>query len=155
MNSEYQQRLEAEIERELKELPELTAPSTLVSRVVAAIEERAHLPWYRQPWQTWPRALRAASLVVLLALFGGLCFAGWELSHSGSDLVTQRFGGWLSGLGAMWNALSALVGAVGLVFKQLGPSFLIGYLAALAFGCATCLGLGTLCMRLALAGRWK
>ena len=61
MNSEYEKRLEAEIERELKGLPELTAPGTLVSRVMAAIEQRADRPWYRQPWQAWPVALRAAA----------------------------------------------------------------------------------------------
>src|SRR5258705_4824538 len=82
MNLEYEKRLENEIHRELKKLPELIAPRTLISRVMAAIEARLRLPWYRQSWQVWPLPLRAVSLVILLALFGGLFFRGLKFSHA-------------------------------------------------------------------------
>src|SRR2546421_1198130 len=129
MNLDYEKQLEAEIDRQLKGLPPLTAPPTLASRVMAAIETRTASPWFANAWTAWPFALRTASLVTLLALFGGLSFAAWQLSHTGSDLVTRRFGGGLSLLGGIWDVLSALVGAVALVFRNLSPMFLIGYLA--------------------------
>jgi hypothetical protein len=153
MNLDYEKQLEAEIDRQLKALPPLTAPPTLASRVMAGLETRTARPWFSRAWPAWPFALRTASLMTLLALFGGLTFAGWQLSHTGSDLVTRRFGGDLSLLGAIWDVLSALVGAVAVLFKNLSPMFLIGYLAALTFGYVMCLGIGTLGMKVALARR--
>ena len=151
MNVEYEKQLETEIDRELKALPPLTAPSTLTSRVMAAVAKPGVVAWYQRPWPAWPLALRAASLLTLLALFGGLSFAGWELSHTGSELVTQRFAGGLSMLGALWEVLSALVGAVVLISKNISPIYLLGYLAVLICGYLMCVGLGTLGMRVALA----
>ena len=154
MSSEYEKRLEGEIERELRRLPELIAPRSLILRVMAAIENRLRLPWYRQSWQVWPLALRAVSLVILLALFGGLCFATWKLSHTESfALAMQRPLSWLSGLGAIWHAVNVVLGGLTLAVKQLGTAVIIGCLAALALGYAMCVGLGTVYLRLALARR--
>jgi len=72
MNSDYEKRLEAEIDRELKALPELRAPTTLLVRVRSAVAQRAAVPWYRQSWQMWPMIWRVTAMAVLLASFGGL-----------------------------------------------------------------------------------
>ena len=154
MKPEYEKELEAEIDRELKGLPELPAPDTLASRVMLAIESRAKVAWYRQPWQMWPAALRMGSLVLLLALFGGLCFAGWRLAQGEAFIgATREFGRWLSGVSALENTLNVLLGAVVLAVKQLGTGFIVAALAALAIGYAICLGLGTVCVRIAFARR--
>jgi hypothetical protein len=154
MNPEYEKELEAEIDRELKGLPELPAPHTLASRVRLAVEGRGKVGWYRQPWQRWPTALRMGSLVLLLALFGGLCFAGGRLAQGGAFLgATQKLGPWLSGLSALGNAVGVLLGAVVLAVKQLGTGIIVAALAAVAVGYALCLGLGTVCARLAFARR--
>ena len=153
MNLEYEKQLEADIDRELKALPSLPAPLTLASRVMAAIEKRSALPWFRHPWFAWPIALRLASLMTLLALFGGLTFGAWAVFHSGSGVLPEKFGGGLSAVGALWEVAWVLLDAVARVVKQLGPLFLIAYVAILTFGSATCLGLGTLGMRVALARR--
>jgi hypothetical protein len=154
MKPEYDEELEAVIDRELKGLPELPAPDTLASRVMLAIESRAKVAWYRQPWQMWPAALRMGSLVLLLALFGGLCFAGWRLAQSEAFIgATHQLGRWLSGVSALGNTLSVLLGAMVLAVKQLGTGFLIAALTAVAVGYALCLGLGTVCVRIAFARR--
>ena len=154
MNPNYEKQLEAEIDRALKGLPELAAPRTLAPRVMRAIEQRAQAPWYRQSWQMWPAAVRAAALVLLLALFGAICFAGWELRQTGIVVAaTRQVGGWLSGVSTVWNTVSALLGAVVLVVKKLGIAFTVGCLAALALAYAMCFGLGTVYVRLALARR--
>ena len=59
MSQEYEKRLEAAIDRELKALQDLPAPRTLAPRIMAAIAARAPVPWYRQSWQMWPVPLRA------------------------------------------------------------------------------------------------
>src|ERR1700694_1069368 len=109
MNFDYQKRLETEIDRELKELPELSAPDTLAARVMAGIETRSAVPWYRQPWHAWPAPVRAFSFVIMLALFGGLVFASWLLYQApGTGLVMQKVGGWFSSLTVIWNEVGGL-----------------------------------------------
>ena len=66
MSAEYEKQLEAAIKRELKGLPDLPAPRTLMTRVLTAIENQSRLPWYRHPWQTWPVIGRAVAIVGLL-----------------------------------------------------------------------------------------
>ena len=154
MSLEYEKRLESEIDKELRALPELIAPHSLFLRVMAAIESRLNLPWYRQSWQGWPLALRAVSLVILLALFGGLCFATWKFSHTEAFAASmQRPMSWLSGLGAILHAVSVVLGGLVLAVKQLSTAVIIGCLVALGLGYAMCVGLGTVYLRLALSRR--
>jgi len=80
MNLDYEKNLEVEIDRELNALPEIAAPARLIARVMATIELRKALPWFRRAWHTWPGPLQAVFLVTMLALFGGICFGGWPLS---------------------------------------------------------------------------
>jgi hypothetical protein len=154
MQPEYERELEAEIDRELKGLQALSAPRTLAARVMSAIEGQAEMAWYRQPWQMWPAALRVGSLVVLLVLFGGLCLAGQRLAR-GEEFIgaAHRLGHWLSGASALGNAVSVLLNAGVLAVKQLGTGIIVAALVAVALGYAMCLGLGTVCVRLAFARR--
>jgi len=154
MNPDYDKQLESAISRELKALPEMAAPGGLANRVMAAIGQRARVPWYHRSWQTWPVILQAASLVVLLALFGGLCLAGWELSQAEvTTFALHRVGEWFSGFNVIGNIFNALAGAAVLVAKKLGTGFIVACLAAVGIGYAACIGLGTVCFRLAFAKR--
>jgi hypothetical protein len=154
MNSDYEKRLEAEIDRELRALPELQAPASLMVRVRSAIAQRTAVPWYRQSWQMWPMVWRVAAMAVLLASFGGLCFASWQLTRAaGFSLAMQEVGHVFSGLTAIWTALNALAGAGLVVMKHLGTGFIIATCAAVVFGYAICVGLGTAVVRLAFARR--
>ena len=154
MNPDYDKQLEAAISRELKALPELAAPGALANRVMAAIGQRARVSWYRRSWQTWPVALQAAALVVMLALFGGLCLGGWQLSQIGTaTLALHRVGEWFSGLNVIGNTFSVLVNAAVLVAKKLGTGFIVACLVAAGTGYAMCIGLGTVYFRLAFAKR--
>ena len=154
MNPEYEKQLEEAISRELKALPPLIAPATLISRVLGAIENRVALPWYRQSWPVWPLALRAASLLILLSMFGLLCFAGWKVSQAQSALAAMHaVAGWFSSASTLWNAMNALGAAAIVVANHLGTGFIIGCLVAAVIGYGLCVGLGTVYMRLALARR--
>jgi len=154
MNPEYEKQLEARIDRELKELGELPAPRAFASRVLGAIERRAALPWYRRSWQTWPAAWQWTSLAVLLVMFGGLCWGGWELTRSatvtaGAPEVAGRF----AGLGVFWRTLNALGSAVSVVVQGLGTGYIAGGVLALFLAYVSCIGLGTVYVRLAMARR--
>src|SRR3954468_14134709 len=154
MNLEYEKKLEAEIDRELKSLPEIPAPATLISRVMATIELRAALPWFRRAWHTWPDPLQGLFLVTMLALFGGICFGAWEVTHTTTfALAVHKVGGWFSGLAAIWTALNALAAAVLAILKQLNTAVVIAFMVAAALGYAIFLTLGTVYVRLAFAKR--
>jgi len=154
MNTDHDKQLEAQIDRELKALPLLPAPPTLAPRVMAAIAVRTAAPWYRRSWPTWPLALQAASMVVLLAAFAGICVGSWQFLHTPVVLsAASEVSGWISSLSAVWKAAAALVHAVVLGIKSLGVWVLAGCLVAVLFGYAACVGLGTIYFRLAFARR--
>jgi hypothetical protein len=60
--------LEKLIDRVCREQPALRAPSTLSARVIAEIERRAALPWWRQSFTHWPMPARAAFVAACAAL---------------------------------------------------------------------------------------
>ncbi len=150
MESDYNQRLERAVSRELRELPDLPAPDKLVSTVMATIQARSVLPWYRRSWPTWPLSLQTASLVLMLALFGGVCFAGWKFSHAESLVAAMRpVVEWFSAASLIWKTLSVLGGAMILFLKQLNTAFLIAGMAVAFFSYSACVGLGTAFFRYA------
>jgi hypothetical protein len=156
MYSDYEAKLEAEIELELQGLPELAAPATLVPRVMAALACAAAVRWYRRPWENWPLAARAAAFALLLAVFGGLCLGSRQaIQSAGFTLATGKLGELTSSFDTAQSALNAIAVACILAIRQLGTGFLVGLCAAVALGYALCLGLGTLCVRLAFARRWQ
>jgi hypothetical protein len=154
MNSDYERQLEAAVDRQLKQMPEWTAPATLAPRVLQAIQARAALAWYRRPLQNWPPAFQAVALVILLASFGGLCFGGWEILHAPVlSNLPHEIGQWFSGLSVIGNTCHAIAGALAAAAMKLGTGFMIGCVAALALGYAFFMAMGTVCVRLAAARR--
>jgi hypothetical protein len=154
MNPEYEHRLATAIDRELKRLPEVPAPPTLLPRVLRMIEARARLPWYRKAWQGWPTPWRVLSLVLALTLFGGFCFGSWQLMHTQPvSVALHRVGGWLASLATLLNVINVLLGAVWGAMKHLGTGFIVACLASIALGYTACVGLGSVYFRLAFARR--
>ena len=154
MDSEFEKQLAAKVQQELNLLGELTAPPALAGRVLRAIEQRSAAPWYRGAWQSWPLAWQGVSLVALALLFGGICFGVGELSHAAQvSPAGQQAGEWLAGFGVLWKTAEVLATALATAFRQLGTGILIGCGLALFAAYAACVGLGTACVRLALARR--
>ena len=154
MNENKNSQLEAAVDRELKALPNLRAPQTLLPRVMAVIEQRAGLPWYRRAWQTWPLPLQAVSMLVLLVAFAGLCLGSWQLVHAPAVAsATSEASGWFRMLSTTLSTLGVLANALALAVRSLGPLVLLGIMMALLLGYAACVGFGTLYVRLAFARR--
>jgi hypothetical protein len=153
MNLDQQKSLEAEIGRELKRLPELAAPATLVNRAMAAVEKGAAVPWYRQPWFNWPVLCQAVSLLLLAGLCAGLSFGCHEWLQHRSTLAYERAQLWVSGADVVWNTARVLVSALVLVVQKLGLGFMIASCTVAVFSYLACVGLGTVAWRFAFAKR--
>jgi hypothetical protein len=154
MNPDYEKHLEAEIDQALKGLPDLEAPETLTRRVMMTLARRTARAWYRQPWEFWPSPLRTLAVAILVSSFGGLCFASWMLMRaSGVQLAVQEVAQAFSGVFALCNAFAAVLNGLVVALKQVHPAILFGCASAFALAWALCLGLGTVCVKLAWAKR--
>lgn len=147
MQNEPNKNLEELIHGELRKLPELPAPQNLVSRVMAVIVERERQPWWQRPWLAWPMAARGASVAILSVCLGAAGFVGHTVW---ARLTLSRFGDqtWMS-LGWVWDFLATLGNASLVVLRAVNPVWVIGGLAFAAFVYLTCIGLGTVCFRVA------
>ena len=72
MTPESEKNLEQLISRTLRDLPPRRAPRSLESRVLAALEHQAVIPWYHKSWSYWPAAIRASFLPNEAAPWRGL-----------------------------------------------------------------------------------
>jgi hypothetical protein len=73
------------LDRALRELPPLRAPSTLEARVLGELSRRKQLAWWRRSFGHWPLPARAAFLTLCLCLTGVTCLgvaAGFEALQS-------------------------------------------------------------------------
>ena len=151
MDNETERRLAERIHRELRQLTPLKAPETLVTRVLTAIESRAHQPWWRKSWLNWPSSMRLAFVVGVCALASGFLFLGFQFSSEvPADTVITRVSAWFGFLAPLWNLIVALGNALVLVLRAGGQLLFwctVGVVAAMYL---TCVGLGTLCYRVAL-----
>ena len=154
MKPELENQLAAMVQQELNMLGELSAPPALAGRILRAIEQRSALPWYRCAWQTWPLALQGGSLVALLVVFGLICLGVGELSQAAKvSPAGQQAGEWFAWFGLLWKTAGVLANAMATAFRHLGMGIVIGCGLALLAAYAACVGLGTACVRLALARR--
>jgi hypothetical protein len=140
--------LEQFIHQSLRSLPLRPAPRSLESRVMAALEQRAMIPWYHKSWSYWPAAVRAAFLVVSTSVTGAVVtafyvgFNGIENStaaaHAGERLSfftnIYHVAGWIANLGAQ-------------ILGSIPPLWLYGSVAFVALMYATFFGLGAAAYR--------
>jgi hypothetical protein len=152
MKFNYNDELELVIDHELKQLPELDAPGTLIPRVLKAIARHACLPWYRRAWQTWPRFQQFVFLFFLSTMFGALCVGFLRLIQAvTTSAPAQEARNWFSNVETFWNGLTALFHAFAAVGQHLGPVSIALCLFVGFAAYVSCLGLGTALVRVAVA----
>jgi hypothetical protein len=113
-NDHHEEKLEQLIDRALRAQPLRRAPLELGVRVLAEIERRAALPWWRNNFAHWPLAARAGFLiasygVVRLALAAAMSLAAILRSSRIADALNPAVN-WLHG-GASIISVTADIGA--------------------------------------------
>lgn len=154
MESNPQQTLEELIHRELSKLPERPAPEALVPRVLARIQARQQKHWWQRPWPQWPWAAQFVSLPLMLASVAAALFGFsvlWKLMAGYTDVVTIS-----AMLDPVTDALDFLgvIGNTALVLaRSVGQEWLLAALLVPLLMYLACVGLGTLCYRMAYSRR--
>ena len=151
MDNNKEKQLEQLIHRELRSLPEVPAPVTLVHRVMLAVLERAKLPWWKRSWLAWPFAIQLVSLVVLLGSAGMVSYllgAAWDGVNVTSiwQRVTESFT-WLK---PFWEFVAVLLNAGLLLLRAMGQQTLLIGAAVVTAAYLSFVALGTVCVRFAL-----
>lgn len=128
--------LERLIDRTLRDLPPLRAPSSLSGRVRAELERRAALPWWRRSFRDWPRVARSLFVLVAAAsawaVPAALAWAGGR-GRTAAPLPLAETAG----------ALGRVLGeALVLVWQQIPVAWVQAVLVGTALLAAGCFGLG-------------
>jgi hypothetical protein len=150
MESNPQRTLEELIHRELSKLPERPAPETLIPRVLAQIQARQRKRWWQRAWPQWPLAAQLASLPLMLAsvaaaIFGVTVIWKFMLGYTEFGTIADM----LDSASEVWDFLAVLGNAVMVLGRSVGQEWLLlGVLVPLSMYLA-CVGLGTLCYRMA------
>jgi hypothetical protein len=141
METPEQKELERFIHAQLTRLPEREAPADLARNVLKAIEARRNLPWWKQPFTSWPKANQALLFVALAVVFGGTLYLAWAPAGqvSADSLIDKaRSFGWLASVAetifsSLWLALRNLPWTW---LIALGAVFVTMYAACVAAGFA-------------------
>lgn len=146
--------LEKIIHQALRSLPARRAPHTLESRVLAAIEARAALPWWHQSYAQWPLAARCVFLVVSAALAKvALMAAVWIVGDFDTPAFVNAFAtpfGWIEQLNAAFTGLGNFFA---LIMRNVPATWLYGSLACLGLLYAALFGLGATAYRTLFSSR--
>lgn len=150
MSDQEKLELERVIHRELRGLPEPKAPETLVHRVMLAVHARERAPWWQRSWLAWPFGFQLVSLIVLLfsaGLVSYLLGAAWDGVNVAS--IWQRVIASLAWLQPFAEVATALANAVVIICRAANPLWLLGAAGIIAAAYLVCIGLGTVCVRVA------
>jgi hypothetical protein len=149
MIPDFDPNLEAQIDRRLKELPELIAPRGLLERTMKAVAHSAPARQSRS-WSSWPVGWRMAYLISGLCALAAV-FLAWRTAGTALASVTApALSRWAGNAGCVWATLETLGSAVALVVRHFGNWLVVVcLLGALAY--AACVGFGTLFFRYAFA----
>ena len=146
--------LEKFIHQTLRSLPARRAPLSLESRVRAALEARAALPWWKQSFASWPVAARVAFLIgsagiaklALMAIVWAM--AGFDGAQFASAFSTQF--GWIQTVSAVFAGIGNFCETL---YRSIPPLWLYSGLAFVGILYAALFGLGAAAYRMLYANR--
>ncbi|MBM3831927.1 MAG: hypothetical protein FJ403_01380 [Verrucomicrobia bacterium] len=154
MENDYNQQLEKSIQFELEKLPDLPAPETLIPRVLAALEARARAPIWERSWWNWPRRLQAVSAALAITLVGAILYGGHLLSgRLAVNAGQQSVADWWLGFAWVAEVLGTLGYALLIVGRSIEQHWFVGISALIFIMYLTCIGVGTVCFRVAISKR--
>jgi hypothetical protein len=147
-------KLEKLIHQTLRSLPAHRAPHSLEARVLAAIEARASLPWWKQSFAQWPVAARIAFVIASAGIAKVLLIAAvWVMAGFDSVQFTSAFSTQFSLFQSISATFAALADSCGAIYRSIPPLWLYGGLAFVATMYAALFGLGAAAYRTLYANR--
>ena len=146
--------LEKFIHQTLRALPDRPAPRSLESRVLAAIDARAALPWWRQSFGQWPIAARCVFILlsaglVKLALMATVWAVGGFHESALVNQASAHFG-WAE---AIIGGFKGVGESFTLVLRNIPSMWIYGILACIAAVYATLFSVGATAYRLLYSNR--
>jgi hypothetical protein len=146
--------LEKLIHATLRSAPLHRAPRSLESRVLAALEARASLPWWKQSFAQWPMPARLTFIAVSagvakVALMGVVwAMAGFDAAQLNTAFSSQI--AWVETASSILGEIGDIAGAI---YHGIPPLWLYGGLAFLATMYVALFGLGAAAYRTLYAQR--
>lgn len=142
------EKLERLIHQTLRDLPARRAPRSLEMRVLAELERRAALPWWRKSYAHWPLAARAAFVVLGAGVAAAFVFGALS-AQAGFDAtaLTAVFAREFAWVGAGLGLARGVGDFAGIVFRSIPPLWLYGGLAFVGAMYAALFGLGAAAYR--------
>jgi hypothetical protein len=145
METREHQELEQFIHRQLQKLPEREAPEDLLANVMAAVRARENLPWWKQPFTSWPRGMQTLLFVVLGAAFGAAVYLAAKPADALSlDAVTEH----ASSLSWVATLFGSLTDYLLLAVQNMSWEWLMGIAIVFCVMYAACLGAGVALYRI-------
>lgn len=144
--------LEKFIHQTLRSLPARRAPHSLESRVRAAIEARAALPWWKQSFASWPLAARVAFVlasagIAKVAIMGAV----WAMGGVEGAQFVNSFSTSFAWLQTATNFAESIGDFCSTVYRAIPPLYLYGGLAFIGVMYTTLFGLGAAAYRVLYA----
>lgn len=142
------EKLEHLIQQTLQELPTRRAPRSLEERVLAEIDRRALLPWWRKSFAHWPVAARACFLlaslgVVKIALWGAV----WVMAGFDNAQFREAFAPEVTWMESGLAVVNAIAGFFDIMLRNIPSIWLYGGLAFVAAMYFALFGLGAAAYR--------
>lgn len=140
--------LEKLIHQTLRSLPDRPAPRSLESRVLAAIEARASLPWWKKSFGQWPIAARAGFAIMSAGLVKvALMVTVWAMGGFHSSELVATVANQFSWVEAIVGAVRATGESFSMVIRNIPSLWLYGVLASIAAAYATLFSVGATAYR--------
>jgi hypothetical protein len=146
--------LEKFIHQTLRSLPAPRAPHSLEARVLAALEARAALPWWKQSFARWPMAARVAFFIGSAGVAKlGLMAAVWVMAGFDRVQFTSAFSTQFTWIQTASAVVAGVADFFGVLYRSIPPLWLYGGLAFVALMYAALFGLGAAAYRTLYANR--
>lgn len=146
--------LEKFIHQTLRALPNRTAPRSLESRVLAAIDARATRPWWRQSFMQWPVAARCAFVVLSIGLVKlALMVTVWAVGGFHESAIVSQASAHLGWAEAIIGGVKAVGESFTLALRNIPAIWIYGVLACVAAVYATLFSLGATAYRVLYSNR--
>ncbi|HEX2854670.1 MAG TPA: hypothetical protein VHO24_15670 [Opitutaceae bacterium] len=145
------EKLERLIQQTLRQLPARRAPRTLENRVLAELERRAALPWWRKSYAYWPSPVRAAFFVVS-ATVAALIVAGVFVLTRGAA-GTEAVGQLTDQVAGISSVFSTIVEKTLMIYHAIPAVWLYSAIALIGSCYAALLGIGAVAYRTIRANR--